>query len=170
MFLPRLDSTHYAGFQGAIAARNILLPLTDPGTLDEIPACTFTSPEIASIGKTEAETKLEFGGGAVAVASMRLDRVDRAICDGETKGIIKVIYHKRNGKILGATVMSPSAGEMISEIAVAMKAKMKFQDLAKVIHPYPSYSIALQLLAAQVYYEGIKKSKGLYDFLKWLGL
>ena len=165
-----MNSTHYAGFQGAIAARNILLPLTDPGTLDEIPGSTFTSPEVASIGYTEADAKAKLGEGVVGVASMSLDEVDRAICDGETKGILKVMYHRRNGRILGATFMSPAAGEMISEIAVAMKAKMKFIDLAKVIHPYPSYSIALQLLAAKVYYEDVKKTRWLYEILKRLGL
>jgi pyruvate/2-oxoglutarate dehydrogenase complex dihydrolipoamide dehydrogenase (E3) component len=53
--------THYAGFQGAIAARNILLPFTDPGILQSVPATTFTSPEVASIGYTEAQAKEEFG-------------------------------------------------------------------------------------------------------------
>jgi pyruvate/2-oxoglutarate dehydrogenase complex dihydrolipoamide dehydrogenase (E3) component len=164
------DSTHYAGFQGAIAARNILLPLTDPGVITDIPATTFTSPEIASLGYTEAEARAAFGDEAVAVSSKRLDQVDRAMCDGETKGILKVIYHKRNGKILGATMMCPAGGELISEIAVAKHANMAFADLAKVIHPYPSYAIALQIMAADVYYEKTMKLKWLYAILKRIGL
>jgi hypothetical protein len=163
-------STHYAGFQGAIAARNILLPLTDPGVASDIPATTFTSPEVASLGYTEAEARAALGDKAVAVSSMRLDQVDRALCDGETKGILKVIYHKRNGKILGATMMCPAGGELISEIAVAKHANMAFADLAKVIHPYPSYAIALQIMAANVYYEKTMKLKWLYDILKRIGL
>jgi pyruvate/2-oxoglutarate dehydrogenase complex dihydrolipoamide dehydrogenase (E3) component len=170
LFLFCSCSTHYAGFQGAIAARNILLPLTDPGILQDIPAATFTSPEIASIGYTEAKARADLGDNAVAVSSMRLDQVDRAICDGATKGILKVVYHKKNGKILGATMMAPCGGELISEIAVAMNANMPFASLAKVVHPYPSYAIALQIMAADVYYEGVKKNLGLYGFLKRLGL
>lgn len=164
--------THYAGFQGAIAARNILLPLTDPGVLkgSEVPSTTFTSPEVASIGLTEEEARSEYGDSKVAVKSMKLDEVDRAVCDGETKGMLKVVYMKRGGKILGATCMCPSGGELISEIAVARKAGMSFPSMAKVIHPYPSYAIALQIMAADVYYEETAKFLWLYNFLKKLGL
>lgn len=124
--------THYAGFQGAIAARNILLPLTDPGVLKSVPATTFTAPEVASIGYSESEAKQEFGENTVVVSKMNLSKVDRAVCTGETKGFIKVIYSKKNGQILGATIMAPCAGELISEINVAMQAKLPFPDLAKV--------------------------------------
>ena len=162
--------THYAGFQGAIAARNILLPLTDPGRLSEIPATTFTSPEVASIGLTEAQARAEFGDDGVAVSSMKLDEIDRAQCEGERIGILKVVYRKKNGKILGATMMCPHGGELISEICVAKAAGMPFANLAKVIHPYPTYAIALQMMAADVYYENTMKLKPVYDFLKRIGL
>jgi pyruvate/2-oxoglutarate dehydrogenase complex dihydrolipoamide dehydrogenase (E3) component len=162
--------THYAGFQGAIAARNVLLPFTDPGILQTVPATTFTSPEVASIGYTEAQAKEEFGENKVGVSKMDLAKVDRAVCDGQTKGFIKVLYNKKNGQILGATVMAPCGGELISEIATAMAAKLPFADLAKVIHPYPSYAIALQFMAADVYYENTMKLKWLYDILKRVGL
>mmetsp|Transcript_43555 Transcript_43555/g.105595 ORF Transcript_43555/g.105595 Transcript_43555/m.105595 type:complete len:546 (-) Transcript_43555:770-2407(-) len=164
--------THYAGFQGAIAARNILLPLTDPGVLkpSEVPATTFTSPEVASIGLSEKAAREEYGDTKVAVKSMKLDEVDRAVCDGETKGILKVMYLKKGGTILGATCMCPSGGELISEISVAMKAGMSFPSLAKVIHPYPSYAIALQIMAADIYYEETAKFLWLYNILKKIGL
>jgi pyruvate/2-oxoglutarate dehydrogenase complex dihydrolipoamide dehydrogenase (E3) component len=159
-----------SGYQGAIAARNILLPLSDPGVLQDIPATTFTSPEVASVGYSEAAAKKEFGENAVAVSKMDLSEVDRAVCDGETKGFLKVIYKKRGGKILGATIMAPVAGELISEIVVAMKAGMSFPDLAKAIHPYPSYAIALQIMASEAYYENVGRYRAIYDFLKKLGL
>eukprot|EP00980_Cylindrotheca_fusiformis_P016002 scaffold4703_cov108-Cylindrotheca_fusiformis.AAC.10 len=162
--------THYAGFQGAIAARNILLPLSDPGVLQSVPATTFTNPEVASIGYTEAEAREKFSDDKVGVSKLDLARVDRAVCDGETKGFIKVIYNTKNGRILGATVMAPCGGELISEIATAMAAKLRFADLAKVIHPYPSYASALQMMAADVYYEDTMKLKWLYDILKRIGL
>jgi pyruvate/2-oxoglutarate dehydrogenase complex dihydrolipoamide dehydrogenase (E3) component len=162
--------THYAGFQGAIAARNILLPLSDPGVAKDIPSVTFTSPEIASVGYTEQEAIDEYGADAILVSSMNLDEVDRAVCDGETIGIIKVVYKKRGGKILGATIMAPVAGELISEIVVAMKAGMPFPALSKAIHPYPSYAIALQIMAANAYYEEVGRLRGVYEVLKRLGL
>jgi len=163
-------STHYAGYQGAIAARNILLPLSDAGVLSDVPASTFTSPEVASIGYTEAQAREKLGNSVVAVSKMNLDDVDRALCEGQRLGILKVVYHKGNGKILGATIMAPAAGELIAEIAVARHAGMSFDALARVIHPYPSYALALQLMAADVYYEKTSKLMWLYNFLKSIGL
>jgi len=162
--------THYAGYQGAIAARNILLPLTDPGVVSDVPSCTFTSPEVASLGWSEEYARKTLGDSLVGVSKMGLDEVDRALCDGQRHGILKVIYHKKNGKILGATIVAPSAGELISEIAVARNVGMTFDALAKVIHPYPSYAMALQLMAAQVYYEKTTNLLWLYNFLKKIGL
>mmetsp|Transcript_17023 Transcript_17023/g.37188 ORF Transcript_17023/g.37188 Transcript_17023/m.37188 type:complete len:604 (+) Transcript_17023:275-2086(+) len=164
--------THYAGYQGAVAARNILLPFTDPGTLgNDLPATTFTSPEVATIGYSESAANKEFGEGAVAVSKLRLDQVDRAVCDDATKGVIKVIYStKGKKKILGATIMAPVAGELISEISVAMNAGMGFPSLAKAVHPYPSYAFALQAMAAEIYYEDIGKFRWIYNILKRLGL
>lgn len=164
--------THYAGFQGAIAARNILLPLKDSGKRsDSVPAATFTDPEVASVGLTEDEAKLQHGEEDVSVAFRRLSEVDRAICeDADMHGFIKIMYQRKTKQILGATIMAPSAGELISEIAVARDSNLAFDKLSTVMHAYPSYSIALQQMAAEVYYDKLKKSKTLYDILKKVGL
>lgn len=122
------------------------------------------------MGYTEAKAIEELGKSKVAISEINLSKVDRAVCDGQTKGFIKVVHHKKNGQILGATIMAPSAGELISEISIAMTAKIPFANLAKVIHPYPSYAIAIQIMAAEVYYEKTMKLKWLYDILKQFGL
>ena len=80
------------------------------------------------------------------------------------------MYHSKNYQILGATVMAPSAGELISEISVAMKAKLPFDQLSTVVHSYPAYSIALQLMASEVYYDKLVRFKPVLDFLKRIGL
>eukprot|EP00986_Skeletonema_menzelii_P011296 scaffold5797_cov142-Skeletonema_menzelii.AAC.3 len=164
--------THYAGFQGAIAARNILLPLKDSGKRsDSVPAATFTDPEIASIGLTEDEAVIQHGENKVSVSFRKLSQVDRAICeDADMHGFLKIVYKTKSKQILGATIMAPSAGELISEIAVAKESKLPFDKLSTVMHAYPSYSIALQQMAAEVYYDKLKKSKTLYDVLKKIGL
>ena len=162
--------THYAGYQGAVGARNILLPLTDPGVIDQVPATTFTDPEVASIGLTEKEAKAEFGDNKVAVAFQLINETDRGICEGNKEGFIKIVYKSRGYKILGATIASPVAGELIAEIAMAMKTGLSFDMLATVMHTYPSHSFALQSMAAEVYYDKLVKSKPLLNFLKWLGL
>mmetsp|Transcript_8125 Transcript_8125/g.25386 ORF Transcript_8125/g.25386 Transcript_8125/m.25386 type:complete len:205 (+) Transcript_8125:1021-1635(+) len=163
--------THYAGFQGSIAARNLLLPLTSVGTSMRVPACTFTSPEVAHIGMTRAAAVKTLGEDKVRVVTKQLKEVDRAICAGEDgPGFIQIVTKAANGEILGATIMAPPAGEMISEIAVAMHTKLKLPDLALVMHGYPTYSLPLQVMAAGVYYDKLKKSAPLYGFLKKLGL
>jgi len=162
--------THYAGYQGAVGARNILLPLTDPGVIQEVPATTFTDPEISTVGLTEKEAKDEYGDGKVAVAFQKIEETDRAICEGVKEGFIKIIYKKRGYKILGATIMSPVAGELIAEISVAMKTGLSFDMLATVMHTYPSHSFAIQSMAAEVYYDKLVKSKPLLNFLKRIGL
>ncbi|KAL1510818.1 hypothetical protein AB1Y20_007102 [Prymnesium parvum] len=163
--------THYAGFQGAIAARNILLPLSDPGVkTGEVPACTFTSPEVAHIGMSEAAAVASFGAASVSTAVRQLRDMDRAICEGYADGFVKIVYKPADGSILGATIVAPVAGEMISEIAVAMAGNQKFTALASVMHPYPSYSMSIQTLAAGVYYDQLKGKAKVYSLLKRLGL
>jgi pyruvate/2-oxoglutarate dehydrogenase complex dihydrolipoamide dehydrogenase (E3) component len=126
---PFFNSTHYAGYQGAIAARNILLPFTDPGVLPNVPSTIYTSPEIATIGMSEMEAIEQFGPSKVVIYKRHLSHVDRAICDDTQRGFIKVICAKNTNRILGATIAAPVAGEMISEIAVMMKAKMSFDQV-----------------------------------------
>ena len=163
--------THYAGFQGGIAARNIVLPFSDKGIKDpaQIPAATYTSPEVSSIGLREREAIEKLGAAKVRVAFRKMKDVDRAICESENNGFIKIVYHAKSLQILGATIMGPSAGEMIAEIGVAMHMKMPFDALSSVTHAYPTYAMALQTLAVDVLYEKTLKMKGILDFLKRLG-
>lgn len=163
-------STHYAGFQGAIAARNILLPLTDKGVLDNVPATTFTSPEVASIGLTEAQAIAVHGADKITTSFKDLKHVDRAICEGETDGFLKIVLLQKNNKILGATLVGPTAGELIGEIAVAMEAGMSFDKLTTVMHPYPTFALSLQLMASEVYYAKLMKSLPVYEALTKIGL
>ena len=87
-----------------------------------------------------------------------MSKVDRAITAGnEALGFIKLVYAK-DGTILGATVMGPSAGELISEISVAMAGKVKLPALASIMHAYPTVSIALQQMAAEVYYDQVRRA------------
>ena len=139
--------THYAGWQGAMAARNAILPGSDPGTVDLVPRVTFTDPEVASVGLSEADALARHDD---AVVSKRpLSRVDRAFTDDAGDGVVKVV-HRRDGTILGVTIVAPPAGEMIHEWIVAMRAGMKMGDVAQALHAYPTYSLAAQQLAAEV--------------------
>lgn len=119
---------------------------------------------------TEEAAKQALGEDAVQVSIQYVKDTDRGVCDDVKGGLIKIIYQKKGYKILGATIMSPGAGEMIAEISVAMKTNLTFDMLATVMHTYPSYSFALQSMAAEVYYNKLLKLKGILKFLKKLGL
>lgn len=139
--------THFAGWQAFQAVRNALLPGSSSGLTDLVPWVTFTDPEVAHIGLTEAQAKQQFGD-AVQVRRWALNHTDRAVSDGEREGFTKLIA-KSDGTILGATIVAPRAGEAITEIIVAMKHGLRVADLAGAIHPYPTYSTAVQQLAAE---------------------
>jgi len=163
--------THYAGYQGAIAARNALLPLSDPGVLSaDVPATTFVEPEVASVGLTEAQAIEKYGEKLVRTAIKYGS--DRSLCEGyDSKNIVyKVVFHAKTQIILGSTIMSPTAGETISEIGVAMKTKMKYPNIATVMHSYPSHAFGLQVMASEQYYANLAKYKGLLSILKGVGL
>jgi len=145
--------THFAGWQAFQAVRNALLPGSSSGLTDLVPWTTFTDPEVAHVGPTEAQAREKFGNN-VKVCRWEMGRTDRAICENDTDGFIKVIA-KKDGTILGATIISGRAGETITEFIVAIKQNLKVADLAGTIHAYPTYSTAVQQLAADMAIENI---------------
>jgi pyruvate/2-oxoglutarate dehydrogenase complex dihydrolipoamide dehydrogenase (E3) component len=140
--------THVAGWQAVQAVRNALLPLNSSGFSDVIPRTTFTDPEVAQVGLTEAEARRKFGE-AVEVTLWPMSRTDRAVAENDQAGFIKVV-HKKNGKVLGATIVAGRAGEIITEFALALRRNLKLFDLANVIHVYPTYSVGTMQLAGDV--------------------
>ena len=139
--------SHLAGWQGFQAARNALLPGSSSGFSSVMPRITFTDPEVAQVGLT-SEQALAIHSDAV-VSTWPISRVDRAVCDHDCDGMIKIIVTPA-GTILGATVVSHRAGEAIMEIVMAMQSKLKVSDLASTIHPYPTYNSGIQLLATEI--------------------
>ncbi len=140
--------THYAGWQGFMAVRNALLPGASRAVLDRVPWTTFTDPEVAHVGMVEAQAVARFGSAATA-STWPMDRVDRALTDGATMGFLKVV-HKKNGTILGATIVAARAGEMIQEWTLAIDHGLKVGDVARSIHVYPTYSMAGMQAAADI--------------------
>ncbi len=131
--------THYAGFQGAAAGRNVVFPFGKANGHDaDVPWVTFTDPELAHVGMTEAEARQKYGA-SVKVFNMPLSQGDRAVAENDTEGMIKLVY-RGSQQLLGATVVSDRAGEMITEYTLAIKRKVSLRTLLSVIHPYPTYS------------------------------
>ncbi len=140
--------THLAGWQGFMAARNALLPGSDSGFTEWVPWTTFTDPEVAHAGLTESQAREKYGA-AVRVTTWDMDCTDRAVVDNDRDGFVKLI-HKRNGKLLGATIVAARAGEAITEFVLALNQGLKVRDLAMAIHVYPTYSSAAMQVAADV--------------------
>jgi pyruvate/2-oxoglutarate dehydrogenase complex dihydrolipoamide dehydrogenase (E3) component len=145
--------SHYAGWQAFHAVRNILLPGSGPGTTELVPRITFTDPEVAHVGPSE-EHALASLGKNVGLHRFDLSRVDRAVCDNDRIGFIKMLA-KPDGTLVACTVVGERAGETINEAVLAIARGLKLKDLASAIHAYPTYSTGLQLLATDVSVENL---------------
>ena len=113
-----------------------------------MPWVTYTDPEIAHVGLSEAAAQLQ--GIQYETIKISMANVDRSITDGEPQGFVKLIYQKGTDKIIGATIVASHAGEIISEVTTAMVNKIGLSKLSSVIHPYPTQA------------DGIKKAADAY--------
>jgi pyruvate/2-oxoglutarate dehydrogenase complex dihydrolipoamide dehydrogenase (E3) component len=134
-----IQYSHYAEWQAFVAARNAFVPGQKSGLSTTVPWTTFTDPEIAHVGMTEAQAR-EIYGEEVSIHELPIERLDRAKTEGDIAGFIKLVY-RTVGEILGVTIASRGAGDMISEWIVAMDRKITVQDIANYIHVYPTYSM-----------------------------
>ena len=149
--------THSAGYEAVRAVRDAFYPGKGKVT-DFVPWCTFTDPELAHAGLTVAEAEMKHGDD-VEVWRLELSHSDRARADGASEGAIVVVTAK--GKLVGAHILAPSAGEMIHELAMGINEGMKLAELASLIHVYPTLSTSIGQLAAEAAFEGAKR-------LRWL--
>jgi pyruvate/2-oxoglutarate dehydrogenase complex dihydrolipoamide dehydrogenase (E3) component len=134
--------THMSDFGARLVIRNALFFGRDKFSNFIIPWATYTEPEVAHVGLYEKdleEQNIEFW-----TFTREFDDVDRGIVDGETEGFVKIHVKKGTDQILGATIVGSHAGDMISEITVAMQAGMGLGKLANVIHPYPTAAEAIR--------------------------
>jgi pyruvate/2-oxoglutarate dehydrogenase complex dihydrolipoamide dehydrogenase (E3) component len=139
--------THYAGWQGYQAVRNALLPGHAAAVRDRVPWTLFTDPEAAQVGLSEPEARARHGD-SVRADVLPLERVDRALAEGDRAGFVKVVQ-RANGELLGAHVVAARAGELIHEYVLALGRGLRTADLAAPIHVYPTYSTAVWQLAAE---------------------
>jgi pyruvate/2-oxoglutarate dehydrogenase complex dihydrolipoamide dehydrogenase (E3) component/uncharacterized membrane protein YdjX (TVP38/TMEM64 family) len=141
----RFKFTHTADALARIVLANALFRGRRKASALTVPWCTFTSPEIAHVGLYEHEARAR--GLEVDTITVPLRDVDRARLDGEDEGFLKVHVQKGKDTILGATLVAAHAGDMISEISVAMAAGAGLGTIANVIHPYPTQAEALKKAA-----------------------
>ncbi len=150
--------THAAGFEAARAVRNMFFPGSSSRSY-LVPWCTFSDPELAHAGLTESEARGQHGDGAVRVWRQELAHSDRARAEGSADGELRIVTAK--GRIVGAHVLAPNAGELIGELALAIERKLKLADLASVVHVYPTIALAIQQLAGEASYEAAHRYRWL---------
>jgi len=139
--------THAADFLARIVIQNTLFMGRAKASRLIIPWCTYTSPEVAHVGISPgAAAEL---GVELTTFTQPLSGVDRAILDGEDKGFARIYCRKGSDQILGATIVAAHAGDLISEIALAMKHNIGLKNIAATIHPYPTQAEAIRKLGDQ---------------------
>jgi len=134
--------THMSDATARIVIQNALFLGRKKLSALVVPWCTYTTPEIAHVGVNEREAKAR--GMVVDTFIRALADVDRAVLDGEEEGFVKVHVQRGSDTIVGATIVARHAGEMISEITLAMNAGVGLSRLAGVIHPYPTQAEAIK--------------------------
>jgi len=137
--------THMADALARIVIQNTLFLGRAKASALTVPWCTYTDPEIAHVGLYEKDA--EEKGIPVQTFVQELHDVDRALLDGEGQGFVKVHVRKGSDKLVGATIVARHAGEMISELTLAMVGRLGLKTLATVIHPYPTQAEAIKKTA-----------------------
>ncbi len=137
--------THAADAMARIVIQNALFFGRKKASALLIPWCTYTEPEVAHVGLYASEAQAK--GLSFETIKIDMADIDRAILDSDTQGFVKIHYEKKTGKILGATLVAAHAGDIISEVTVAMAAGMSLGKLAAVIHPYPTQAEVIKRAA-----------------------
>jgi pyruvate/2-oxoglutarate dehydrogenase complex dihydrolipoamide dehydrogenase (E3) component len=140
--------THMAAYQAGIVIRNILFKLPARVDYSAVPWVTYTDPELAHVGMSEADA--EQSGKPVRVLKWSFEENDRAQAERRTEGMVKVITAK-NGRILGATIVGLHAGELIQPWVLAISQKLKIGAMAGMIAPYPTLAEVNKRIAGSYY-------------------
>ena len=145
----RYQFTHMSNHMAKVAVTNALLKVPSTIDADHVPWVTYTEPELAHVG-AHAST-LDADGVSYETYRFPYSKLDRAITEGETTGLIKVHAKSLTGKILGASVLGSRAGELITSFTLAMRNGVTLRNIGDTIHPYPAWGEGVRRVADQWY-------------------
>jgi pyruvate/2-oxoglutarate dehydrogenase complex dihydrolipoamide dehydrogenase (E3) component len=137
--------THVAEYHGRLVVRNEFFRRASKVDYSVVPWVIFSEPELAHVGLTEREARERHGDG-VRIWRCRYADLARAISDGETHGMVKLITDAK-GKILGGHILGHESGSVIAEVALAMKHGISAAELGNVVHAHPTYPDAIRQAA-----------------------
>jgi dihydrolipoamide dehydrogenase len=134
---------HVASAEGVYVAEKIAGVHAEPVPYDSIPACTYCSPEIASIGLSEEKAKA--AGIPIKVGRMPFRALAKALGAGEPNGFVKVLYHAETGALVGAHLVGPAVTDLIAELALAKSTEVNAESLIHTIHAHPTFAEAIRI-------------------------
>ena len=140
--------THLAGWHASVFVRRALFKQRTKASSLPLPTVTYTSPEVAQVGLTETDARSQYGND-ISTSSFAFDENDRAIAEGKTTGDCKLVLRK--GKLIGASIVGESAGDIIQLVTYAMSNGQKLSSLTNFISPYPTRTEVVKR-AASAYY------------------
>jgi pyruvate/2-oxoglutarate dehydrogenase complex dihydrolipoamide dehydrogenase (E3) component len=160
--------THAAGYEGGIVVSNAIFHFPRKTDYTFMPWCTYTDPELASIGMNEKRAKE--AGLEYTVYTEAFEANDRSLAEGEKIGTLKMLLG-RNEKPLGVQILGPHAGELLSEWVAVLNGKVKLSTLATAVHPYPTLGeinkrVAGSYLSPKIFSERVKKGLKFFFQLK----
>jgi dihydrolipoamide dehydrogenase len=144
---------HVASAEGITCVEKIAGHHPEPIDYNNIPGCTYCSPEIASVGMTEEEAKAK--GYTLKVGKFPFSASGKASAGGAKEGFVKMIFDAKYGELLGAHMIGANVTEMIAELVVARKLETTGHEILKAIHPHPTMSEAVMEATAAAYGEVI---------------
>jgi dihydrolipoamide dehydrogenase len=144
---------HVASAEGITCVEKIAGQNPEPINYNNIPGCTYTNPEVSSVGFTEAKAKE--AGYEVKVGKFPFSASGKASAAGQKDGFVKLVFDAKYGELLGAHMIGGNVTEMIAELVVAKKLEITGHELIKTIHPHPTMSEAIMEAAAAAYGEVI---------------
>lgn len=144
---------HVASAEGITCVEKIAGKNPEPIDYKNIPGCTYTGPEVSSVGLTEKQAKEE--GYEVKIGKFPYSASGKASAAGQKEGFVKLIFDAKYGELLGAHMIGGNVTEIISELVVAKKLEITGHELIKTIHPHPTMSEAVMEAAAAAYDEVI---------------
>ena len=144
---------HVASAEGIIAIEHICGLKPMEMRYDNIPACTYCEPEVASIGLTEKEAK--DSGYEIKIGKFPFRALGKSLADGNHDGFVKIIYDSKYGELLGCHIIGHEASNLISEIGLARTLETTYHEVLKTIHPHPTLSEAISEATADALNEAI---------------
>jgi dihydrolipoamide dehydrogenase len=136
--VPTQALAHVASAEGVVAVEHMAGKETRPLNYDQVPGCTYCSPEIGSIGLTEAKARER--GFDVAVGKFPFSAIGKARILNQASGFVKIVAEKKYDEILGVHIVGPSATELIAEAGAALKLEATSEELVRTIHAHPTLS------------------------------